>query len=131
MPAASGRPSPRPSTAGPPRSRGPATGSRAPPPDRLMFASVAATGAEKQARRPGDSLVHPAGVVMDRAFTAPAPPERVWPWLLQLGKQGAGWCLPARAERFLPRSRRAARVINPAWLGLRPRDVIPGYGRPP
>lgn len=94
----------------------------------MMFASVAATAAEKRARRPGDDLVDPADVVMDRAFTVPGPPEQVWPWLVQLGKQRAGWYLPARAERFLPRSRRAARTVNPAWLGLRPGDVIPDYG---
>jgi hypothetical protein len=94
----------------------------------MMFASVAATAAEKRTARPGDDLVDPAEVVMDRAFTVPSPPEQVWPWLVQLGKQRAGWYLPARAERFLPRSRRAARVINPAWLGLSPGDVIPDYG---
>jgi uncharacterized protein YndB with AHSA1/START domain len=94
----------------------------------MMFASVAATEAEERASRPGDGLVHPADVVMDRAFTVPAPPEQVWPWLVQLGKQRAGWYLPAGAERFLPRSRRAARAINPAWLGLRPGHVIPDYG---
>jgi hypothetical protein len=94
----------------------------------MMFASVAATAAEKRAGRPGDDLVRPADVVMDRAFTVPAPPEQVWPWLVQLGKRRAGWYLPARAERFLPRSRRAARAINPAWLGLGPGDVIPDYG---
>ncbi|HEX3750238.1 MAG TPA: hypothetical protein VHW06_06715 [Streptosporangiaceae bacterium] len=94
----------------------------------MMFASVAATAAEKRIARPGDDLVHPAEVVMDRAFTVAAPPEQVWPWLVQLGKQRAGWYLPARAERFLPRSRRAARVVNPAWLGLRPGDIIPDYG---
>jgi hypothetical protein len=94
----------------------------------MMFASVAATGAEKRAGRPGDDLVGPADVVMDRAFTVPGPPERVWPWLVQLGKQRAGWYLPARVERFLPRSRRAARAVSPVWLGLRPGDVIPDYG---
>ena len=93
-----------------------------------MIAGVAATAAEQQASRPGDDLVHRADVVMDRAFTVPAPPEQVWPWLVQLGKQRAGWYLPARAERFLPRSRRAARAINQAWLGLRPGAVIPDYG---
>ncbi len=71
----------------------------------MMFASVAATWAEKRIARPGDDLVDPAGVVMDRAFTVPGPPEQVW-----------------------PRSRRAARAVNPAWLGLRPGDVIPDYG---
>ena len=93
-----------------------------------MFASVAATEAEKRVQRPGDDLVDPADVVMDRAFTVPGLPEQVWPWLVQLGKQRAGWYLPARAERLLPRSRRGARTVNPAWLGLRPGDVIPDYG---
>ena len=93
-----------------------------------MFGSVAATAAEQRAERPGDELVGPADVVMDRAFTVAAPPERVWPWLVQLGKRRAGWYLPARAERFLPPARRAARAVNPAWLGLRPGDVIPDYG---
>jgi hypothetical protein len=51
----------------------------------MMFASVAATAAEKRMARPGDDLVDPAEVVMDRAFTVPAPPEQVWPWLVQLG----------------------------------------------
>jgi hypothetical protein len=94
----------------------------------MMFASVAATDTEKRTRRPGDDLVDPADVVMDRAFTVPGPPEQVWPWLVQLGKQRAGWYLPARVEQFLPRSRRAARAVSPAWLGLRPGDVIPDYG---
>ena len=93
-----------------------------------MFASVAATEAEKRVQRPGDDLVDPADVVMDRAFTVPGLPEQVWPWLVQLGKQRAGWYRPARAERLLPRSRRGARTVNPAWLGLRPGDVIPDYG---
>jgi hypothetical protein len=93
-----------------------------------MFASVAASPAEQRAPRPGDELVSPADVVMDRAFTVDAPAEAVWPWLLQLGKRRAGWYLPRRIERFLPPGRRAARTVNPAWLGLAAGDVIPDYG---
>jgi hypothetical protein len=65
---------------------------------------------------------------MDRAFTAPAPPAVVWPWLVQLGKKRAGWYLPRAVERFLPRSRRAAWSVDPAWLQLEEGDVIPDYG---
>jgi uncharacterized protein YndB with AHSA1/START domain len=93
-----------------------------------VFASVKAAGAERAAPRAGDAIVAPADVVMDRAFTVDAPPERVWPWLVQLGKRRAGWYLPRSVERLLPRSRRASRVIDPAWLGLEVGDVIPDYG---
>jgi len=93
-----------------------------------MFSSVAAGEAERRAARPGDDLIARPDVVMDRAFTVAAPPAAVWPWLVQLGKQRAGWYLPAAAERFLPPGRRGARAIRPAWQRLGPGDVIPDYG---
>jgi hypothetical protein len=101
-----------------------------PQPDRyrLMFTSVKASPAERNTGRPGDTLVEPADVVMDRAFTLEASHEAVWPWLVQLGKGRAGWYLPGAIERLLPSSRRAARSLNPAWLGLAAGDVIPDYG---
>jgi hypothetical protein len=93
-----------------------------------MPGSVEASAAEKRAARPGDELVDPADLVMDRAFTVGAPPEEVWPWLVQLGKGRAGWYLPRSVERFLPGPRRAARSLNPAWQRLEAGDVIPDYG---
>lgn len=93
-----------------------------------MLGGVAASDAEKNAGRPGDALVEPADVVMDRSFTVEAPPEAVWPWLVQLGKARAGWYLPRAVEWLLPRSRRAARSLNPAWLRLEEGDVVPDYG---
>jgi hypothetical protein len=72
-----------------------------------MFGSVEASTAEKKSLRPGDAVVAPADVVMDRAFTVDAPTGAVWPWLLQLGEDRAGWYLPRSIERFIPRSRRA------------------------
>jgi hypothetical protein len=90
--------------------------------------AVNADEAEKRTPRPGDALVAPADVVMDRAFTVPGPVKQVWPWLVQLGKQRAGWYLPRSVEGLLPRSRRAARRLDAQWLGLRVGDVIPDYG---
>lgn len=104
------------------------TGSRARAAWPARFSRVEATEAERRAGRAGDALVEPADVVMDRAFTVDARPESVWPWLVQLGKGRAGWYLPRAAERFLPRSRRAARYLNPDWLSLAVDDVIPDYG---
>ena len=97
---------------------------------RRPFAAVAATEREVAAPRPGDDLVPKADVVMDRGFDAPAPPHEVWPWLVQLGKQRGGWYFPRAVERFVPRSRRAARSVQPQWQGLRVGDRIPDYGGP-
>jgi hypothetical protein len=93
-----------------------------------MFRSISSSAAETAAARAGDGIVSPADVVMDRAFTVDAPPGVVWPWLAQLGKKRAGWYLPRSVERFLPRSRRAARDIDPTWQRMKVGDVIPDYG---
>jgi hypothetical protein len=93
-----------------------------------VFAMVAASPAEVAAPRAGDEIVAGANVVMDRAFTVDAPPDLVWPWLLQLGKRRAGWYLPRSAERLIPRGRRAVRDLSPEWQRLQVGDVIPDYG---
>ena len=49
---------------------------------------------------------------MDRAFSLPAPPEVVWPWLVQLGKGRAGWYLPRWVERIIPPSRRGRKNLT-------------------
>ena len=93
-----------------------------------MFGAVAATAAERAAERPGDELVRPADVVMDRGFTLAAPPSAVWPWFVQLGKRRAGWYLPRWVERAIPPSRRGLRRIDARWQQLEVGDVIPDYG---
>lgn len=86
------------------------------------------TSQEWGERRPGDELVPAPDVVMDTAFTVPAPPHVVWPWIVQLGKKRAGWYLPRRVEQLVPAHRRALRHIDPHWQGLEVGDVIPDYG---
>lgn len=99
-------------------------------PVRRLFATVAATAAEAVATRAGDDVVPDADVVMDRGFDVPAAPEVVWPWLLQLGKQRAGWYLPRSVERVVPRGRRGARAVEARWQQLRVGERIPDYGGP-
>jgi hypothetical protein len=86
-----------------------------------------ATGAERTAALPGDELVR-ADVVMNRGFDLSAPPEAVWPWLVQLGKRRAGWYFPASVERLVPASRRALRRVEPRLLEHEVGDVIPDWG---
>lgn len=49
-----------------------------------------ATDAEAHGPLPGDDLV-PDGSATTRAVAIAAPPEDVWPWLVQLGWGRAGW----------------------------------------
>jgi hypothetical protein len=83
---------------------------------------------ERAEALPGDGVVSPADVAMDRAFTLEAPPDVVWPWVLQLGKRRAGWYLPRTVERLVPRGRRGLRSIDPDLLSLAVGDVVPDWG---
>lgn len=89
---------------------------------------VAPRRAEVDGPAPGDELVPQPDVVMDRGFGLPAPPERVWPWFAQLGKNRAGWYLPRWVETLVPRSRRGLRHLDPALQHLGPGDVIDDWG---
>ncbi len=93
-----------------------------------LFPAVAPTAAERAAALPGDEFVARPDVVMDRGFSVPAPPQAVWPWIVQLGKERAGWYLPAWAERWVPGPRRGLRAVDPRLQGLAPGDVIPDWG---
>ncbi|MCY7394707.1 MAG: hypothetical protein LH468_00925 [Nocardioides sp.] len=95
---------------------------------RSSLAAVAPTAAEVSASRPGDDIVATSDAVMDRGFTVPGAPDSVWPWIVQLGKDRAGWYLPHRVERLLPRGRRAARHLDPRWQSLALGDVVPDWG---
>ena len=77
-----------------------------------------------------DELLPDANMIFDHRATLHATPEQIWPWLLQLGKQRAGWYLPAGVERVLPKRRRAIRVIDPRFQTLQLGERIPDYGGP-
>ncbi len=92
-----------------------------------LGSAVSPTHDERRAVLPGDRLVA-ADVVMDRAFTLDATPAQVWPWLVQIGKDRAGWYLPRSVERFFPASRRAARRIRPEFQEHEVGQVISDWG---
>ena len=90
--------------------------------------SARPTAAEVAAALPGDDVVPDADVVMDTAFSLPAPPEQVWPWFVQLGKRRGGYYLPRWFELAVPRSRRGLRHLDDGLLGLAVGDTIPDWG---
>jgi hypothetical protein len=61
-----------------------------------------ATDAEVRAPLPGDAIVTHPRWQSTRAITVAAPPERVWPWIVQMGfpSYRAGWYTPYWLDRL-------------------------------
>ena len=53
--------------------------------------TIEASRAEQQRAMPGDGLVPKPMFTVTHAITIGAPPECVWPWLLQMGSSRGGW----------------------------------------
>jgi len=71
---------------------------------------------------PGDARLHGAQFVPTRAITIGAPPELVWPWLVQVGSGRAGWYSNDLLDNL---GRPSARVLVPALQELRVGQWIP------
>lgn len=78
----------------------------------------------EEARRPlpGDELIPHPIMSQTHAITIDMPPEKVWPWLVQLGCGRAGWYSYDLLDNG---GRHSATIINPAWQGLSIGDVLP------
>lgn len=57
----------------------------------MLHPTCAATLQERLEAMPGDGLVPDAVVCSTHAICVAAPPDRVWPWLAQMGARRAGW----------------------------------------
>ena len=81
-----------------------------------------ATAAEVAAALPGDALVPRAQYGSTRAITIGAPRAEVWPWLVQVGCQRAGFYSDDLLDN---RGRPSARDIEPQWQHLEVGQLIP------
>jgi hypothetical protein len=72
---------------------------------------------------PGDDLVPDALSSDTRGITIEAAPERVWPWLVQMGYGRGGWY---SIDQLDMRGRSAERIVE-AWQGLAVGDVLPTH----
>ena len=59
------------------------------------------TDAEAFGTLPGDEVIAHPMVEWTRGVTVRTPPERIWPWLVQMGYGRAGWYTPAWVDRIL------------------------------
>lgn len=81
-----------------------------------------ATPAETARRLPSDELVEHPTFNATRAITIAAPPEEVWPWLVQAGVTRAGWYSYDLLDNL---GRPSARRIIPELQHLTEGDVVP------
>jgi hypothetical protein len=68
---------------------------------RRLSQRTGVTDAEAFGSLPGDEVIAHPMVEWTRGVTVHAPPERIWPWLVQMGYGRAGWYTPAWVDRIL------------------------------
>jgi hypothetical protein len=82
---------------------------------RKELRNVGATCAERRATLPGDEIVPGARNPSTMAITIDAPPSEVWPWLVQMGCDRAGFYSWDRLDNG---GRPSATEIHPEWQTL-------------
>jgi hypothetical protein len=84
------------------------------------------TAAERAATLPGDDIVPNPQVATDHAITVDAPPEAVWPWLVQMGWHRGGWYTARWVDRLLfPANLASEDRIVPDLQDLSIGDFVP------
>jgi len=78
---------------------------------------------EADRRLPGDDLVAAARSSETRGITIDAPPELVWPWLVQMGYGRGGWY---SIDQLDMRGPSAKRIVD-EWQTLAVDDVVPTH----
>jgi hypothetical protein len=95
-----------------------------------------ATDEEVTGTLPGDGII-PAAASTTRAIAIAAPPEQVWPWLVQLGYGRAGWYSydwidndgRPSADRIRPELQDlnvGDQILMVPGMGPRVRELVPG-----
>src|SRR4051812_34115142 len=84
-----------------------------------------ATAQEATDEMPGDDLLPDADLLATRAITIDAPPEAIWPWLVQMGSGRGGAYTYDWIENLLGLNMHSAGKILPQYQDLKAGDVLP------
>jgi hypothetical protein len=74
---------------------------------------------------PGDDLMPDADLLATRAITIDAPPEAIWPWLVQMGSGRGGAYTYDWIENLLGLNMHSADEILPQYQDLKAGDILP------
>jgi len=88
---------------------------------RKEFRNLGATPAERRRPLPGDDVVPEAKGASTMAITIDVPPSAVWPWLVQMGCDRAGFYSWDRLDNG---GRPSATELHPAWQELAVGDHV-------
>ena len=93
---------------------------------RPWYTRWGATDFELRRALPGDELLPVAHPLSQRtkAVTIDAPPERVWPWLMQLGQGRGGFYSYEWVENLLGMEIYNADKLMPVWQNLQVGDLV-------
>jgi hypothetical protein len=84
-----------------------------------------ATQAEREMPLPGDGLVPMANAAATYAITIAATPERIWPWLLQMGYGKALWYCWSPMHLYPEYSHHVSTyTLHPEWQDLKVGDIL-------
>lgn len=83
-----------------------------------------ATTEETREQLAGDEIIRDPGLVATRAITVEAPPEQVWPWVVQLGSGRGGFYSYDRLENLLGCQVDSAETVVEAWQRLETGDLV-------
>jgi membrane protease YdiL (CAAX protease family) len=89
---------------------------------RATMVSVAASRDEQQRPMLGDELVQEPMFTVTHAVTIDTPPERIWPWLSQLGSLRGGWYSYDWVDNG---GRPSADRILEEYQPIAPGDIVP------
>ncbi len=84
-----------------------------------------ATAEETGRQMPGDSFLPNPGMLSTRAVTIEAPPDAIWPWLVQMGSGRAGAYTYDWVENLFGLDMHSADSILPQFQDLKAGDVLP------
>ncbi len=98
---------------------------------RPWFLHWGATDRDRTRPLLGDDAWIGGAVTGTRAVTVAAPPEKVWPWLIQIGQERAGFYSCTWLENLVLAGLRNTLEIRPEWQTREAKDIVrrvkPGY----